>query len=719
MLYNLALNANQENKGTRSMNGSINFSSYFNAITCSYLTLSGETLTENIKSSLKFHYGKVGYQEYSEKHDFTKEWAHKVTAIPLALYSGTIKTTYHLAKAIFIGIPSSYLEKNNALKLTALKTNSYAFIRDLEESFGQILTIFSDKMGSYLVQKSLFQKECYSIFEHHAKTDVKPETPLKNSYNFSCYLATVLSEKSSISEENLAEAISQEHLQLRYQNASYQTYESHHKFEGFFDRKIIAIPNALYSGIVKTTYHLASAIFLGIPLECYELANQILFKNDPNLQRHFTFSINMYKAGRDFEESVGWITTLFHDKAGSYLVQESLFQKECYSIYQAQTRIKISTNSDHKESEFFLDKPEQSSSPVNKKPAFSILSHVVKSTQKFFAPKDPPINYNLLSNLEFSQLTLNSLSEACPNQLNTIRKRLKAQKNAEEAAILASSHIRESNPPQEPVVDNTDEEFIEKSNKEPSSTNSNLVDCNSEEIAAEEPSQKNTSQTLLVQFQKIPGKEIDRIIEEIPPKAFSLLTQEQIKEMTFLNASDEQIENLFNDPDDSTGEDLFKVTSLSTQQLQAVLNKLERRQLIDIPDETLPALNIVDLSEQRIRFLFTGIPEVTQKRLSKIKLKQLQDILYKLHGWQLYAISKETLPKLKINHLSHLQVVDLLNRREHVEEADKRLASLNSEQIISIQEHLDLSPKLKRKSIELLVERRKLLTLPKGFKKPR
>lgn len=92
------------------------------------------------------------------KHYESSEWlGTKVTALPRALWSGVIKSMYHLAKAVFFGLPAAPFDYARSFRVEI-----FSFVRDLQEAFGRILMIFNDKVGLYHVQQAQFYKEAYS-----------------------------------------------------------------------------------------------------------------------------------------------------------------------------------------------------------------------------------------------------------------------------------------------------------------------------------------------------------------------------------------------------------------------------------------------------------------------------------------------------------------------------------------------------------------------------
>jgi|GEM_PF-2480465 len=111
------------------------------------------------------------------------------------------------------------------------------------------------------------------------------------------------------------------HLQFRYEDAScYSKFNLDYSTEGWFQRKLIALPLATYSATVRVVYHVVLAIIGGL-------------KGAPSrnkyLQAHIFYII------RDVQESWGWLRVLFDDKKGQCIRENSLFNRECYQCFLA------------------------------------------------------------------------------------------------------------------------------------------------------------------------------------------------------------------------------------------------------------------------------------------------------------------------------------------------------------------------------------------------
>lgn len=117
---------------------------------------------------------------------------------------------------------------------------------------------------------------------------------------------------------------------FRYGNASYKSFSENYKSDGWFGRKVSAIPY-IAVGVIKLIYHFTTFLLSSLPNLCCQKSKYI--KND------------LYRISRDGEEILGHFLTLFNDKLGCYLVQESECQKNWYEIHKNAKPQSIEVNS--------------------------------------------------------------------------------------------------------------------------------------------------------------------------------------------------------------------------------------------------------------------------------------------------------------------------------------------------------------------------------------
>ena len=120
----------------------------------------------------------------------------------------------------------------------------------------------------------------------------------------------------------------------------------------WFGRKVKALPAAALCGVVKVTCHLALAIFVGIPKAIFD---------------HGTyFKARIFSVARDFQESYGWLATLFNDRYGQFHVEESQFQKTCYLFSITKGAIQYDHLSGSKDENLSLCEYKKMSAPERK-----------------------------------------------------------------------------------------------------------------------------------------------------------------------------------------------------------------------------------------------------------------------------------------------------------------------------------------------------------------
>ncbi|HEY4831453.1 MAG TPA: hypothetical protein VIH61_02725, partial [Waddliaceae bacterium] len=132
---------------------------------------------------------------------------------------------------------------------------------------------------------------------------------MSTNFEINSYLSAV-KENVHLSSENKIFNHAKADLQFKYINVSVQEFNQKYSAEDWFGRKIVALPAAIWSGIVKTIYHLAKAV----------LVEMIARSGDNNY-----FKAQLFYIARDLQESFGWLSTLLNDRYGQYHIQESGF----------------------------------------------------------------------------------------------------------------------------------------------------------------------------------------------------------------------------------------------------------------------------------------------------------------------------------------------------------------------------------------------------------
>lgn len=130
--------------------------SYFKALQLNEDLSTEENVFFSVKENLQYSYGNVTHETFKTKYSNEGRIGRKFTAIPAALWSGLVKSVYHLAKAIFIGCPKAFSDKGQYRK-----AQFYNVRRDFQEAWGRLSGIFDDAYGQFHVLESQFQKTCY------------------------------------------------------------------------------------------------------------------------------------------------------------------------------------------------------------------------------------------------------------------------------------------------------------------------------------------------------------------------------------------------------------------------------------------------------------------------------------------------------------------------------------------------------------------------------
>lgn len=130
---------------------------YLYAIKANEALNSENKIFNHAKAGLKFKYGDVSVREFNEKYEARGWFGRKVVALPAAI-GESATTIYHLVETILSGITPHLGDKKY------LKVQFFYIARELQESFGWLVTLFSDKYGQYHIQEGRFQRSCYDCF---------------------------------------------------------------------------------------------------------------------------------------------------------------------------------------------------------------------------------------------------------------------------------------------------------------------------------------------------------------------------------------------------------------------------------------------------------------------------------------------------------------------------------------------------------------------------
>jgi hypothetical protein len=140
---------------------------HFAALTSNTFGVNKTSIERDAKASLEFQYGHVTYQKFSDQYRdrclFMVEgkedlFDRRIKALPCAVWA-LAQLIYHIAKTIFCGIPLIFQGREKYLQ-----TYVFYVVRDFQEIFGHIISLFYNQYGLYHIQESQLQKTCYDCF---------------------------------------------------------------------------------------------------------------------------------------------------------------------------------------------------------------------------------------------------------------------------------------------------------------------------------------------------------------------------------------------------------------------------------------------------------------------------------------------------------------------------------------------------------------------------
>ena len=78
------------------------------------------------------------------------------------------------------------------------------------------------------------------------------------------YFAAI-NEQAAFKDADSIKQYVKDHTQFHYGKVNFKTFSQKYEAVGWQKRKILALPQAFWSGVVMAIYHLAAALFLGFP----------------------------------------------------------------------------------------------------------------------------------------------------------------------------------------------------------------------------------------------------------------------------------------------------------------------------------------------------------------------------------------------------------------------------------------------------------------------
>ncbi len=456
-------------------------------------------------------------------------------------------------------------------------------------------------------------------------------------------------------------------LNFHYGDATYEKFEAHHVPQDLGSRLVEAIPAFAYSALVKTTYHIALA-----------LLNTV--KGNFTLARS-----NIYAFVRDLDEAGGWLLKIFHDKLGSYVVQRSLFQKSCYSLFEARQN-QTSRNSNGK---YLL---------MN---GILIPDWANVLTLKEFKNMDEEDRAKVITDLgSFKSLLSASLS------VQTLKKNLEALKSDEKdffqrlegasdrflELVTFADLIQHLEVVKYALL--SDDEFTSIKLEDIRGASYQTIKFirkrvehfRSEELSLD-PLKEDTGEITIVELCNASGSVIGGHLKTIPSEALQLLTKEQLPQLDLSGLTTEkEFYALFGYIGDEESKKRF--ACLSGPQVQSILPNLGSYLKL-ISKEQLPQLDLSDLRTEKEFYALFGYrgDEESKKRFACLSGPQVQSLLPSL-GDYLELVSKQQLPQLDLSGLTTEEDFYALFGYRGDEESKKRFACLSKAQVKSIRPFL-------------------------------
>ena len=521
---------------------------------------------------------------------------------------------------------------------------------------------------------------------------------MKVSDTFAAYFSAVKLNATLNSEEAIDNHIRDNPLRFSYGDVTYSTYKAKYNPEKWIQRKFVAIPAALYAGVVKSVCHLAIAFFHCIPKGPFN--------------RHFNADI--FRIARDMEEALGWLITFFNDKSGSYLVQESLFQKECYNSFEEMQR------TTHVGSSQTIPLTIPTQQPIVPQPASEEMNvsieeqliETVSGALTEMTPHEIKVEEEVLKTFNFieeqlKEMVLGTLTEMTPHEINVGEEVLKAF-NLDESSHLETPELNYDTL--------SDEEFQKLTVRDLKSATLSQIRSISERIGnareslPDENFNSNVLECPISDFHKIPGEKISEVIHEIPVSVLALITDKQIEKLNLKKATEETINGLFYYIDGK--EEKRRFALLPFDQVQANLYKLGAFQLELISDSRLMKLTLKDAPAKTLKMLFGKLnPDENQSRFVHLTPDQIQDYITKhrnenIRRFELLSaeqvqecierLDNDELSLITENQLKGLYLQDISLPTLHKlfstfvgEEGKRRFAPLKEDRVQPILKHLD------------------------------
>ncbi len=597
-----------------------------------YKTVAAVATSEIAKSDIQFCYGTASPKNFYEQYDAVgygqNAILRKVIAIPYVCTFGLVKTIYHLASALFVGIPQSIQGNRHSLTLSL-----YCIARDLQESCGWFVTIFSDKVGSYLVQEALFQKECYDIVANDIVKQAKYKVS-KTIVNEVIYVDGVkipkFNDALKITLCNFAE-MGLEERQTVIEKFELQENIEVYGGEKFFEKLQIANRQSLEMvTIVDLKYPpdksaltfalLPEAEFIQLKVEQIQgvSTRQRLFiktkvhayPDEPaKLPLPKTIGeMRLIEFVRTSAKAFGPFLNPYDEQFPVLLIKDyQLPDLDFTNIPAVQINQLFYYNANAKQ-RFSALSVQQVQSMLNKLGDYQLS--LISTTQ--------------LKELDFSNMSADRLNKLFCYEANQ-KQRFEALSHQQVQSILNNLGDYQLS-----LISNAQLKELDFSNMVPDSLN---------KLFCYEANQKQ-------RFEALRYQQVQTILNKLGEYQLSLISNIQLSELDFRSMPQDRLNKLFcYEPNQK-----MRFRALSSNQVQPLLDKLGEYQLSLISNTQLSELDFTSMSQDRLNKLFCYEPN-QKNRFENLSSNQVQPLLNKLGDYQLSLISNAQLSELDLSSM--------------------------------------------------------------------
>lgn len=462
-------------------------------------------------------------------------------------------------------------------------------------------------------------------------------------FNNTFYFKTVKEQEIFKDDAQIFSELTQK-LQFKYGSVRRTEFDKNYLEKGWFGRKIIALPAALWSASIKVIYHLIKALLLGVLRSCSD--------------RGLYFKAQFFYISRDLQESYGRLTSLFNDRYGLFHIQESQFQKTCYDY----ALLSVAKSPNH-----------SSMASDSKKTSKKMLSKLSSDEIRNMFP----YSYDSTVNREkFAQFSIADVQSALEKKLITDSDILKLLSNEQLQGLQISKLPRYVLQNLIGYGEEAERRFANfKMTEVQMALETGLLDSDSIKLFSDEQLRSlklsRLSKELIEQmfpwywvdksrklFALIDAEEVQAALEDglVSKNTFTLLSTEQLQSLKLSRFSQDTIEEIF-PPYDINTKDIERFANLQINEIQIALeagliNKFHILQLLS--DEQLKGMKISRLSKDIINGIFSDYnKDSDKKRFANLDPAEVQTALVsnKLDKSRIKLISSDQIKEFDFSSL--------------------------------------------------------------------